>query len=253
MELRAVEGLPEIDESDDIASLLSEIDPPGPDTVVVIASTIVSKAEDRGRSLDAYEPSDRARALAATLSERRGDRKDPRFAQAVLEESEELLIEDPFLLTVTHFGHITVNAGIDRSNLPPGADLLLLPSDPSASAKRIRQGLDHAPPVIVADTCGRPFRVGQRGVAIGWAGMAPTRDYRGSKDRQGRELAVTVEAVADELAAAANLVAGEAAEGLPVVYVTDWDGDERPGTNELFRDPADDFVRQALRAWSLGE
>ncbi|MFW6448300.1 MAG: coenzyme F420-0:L-glutamate ligase [Halobacteriota archaeon] len=249
MELRAVEGLPEVSAGDDIAAMVAERDPPPDGSVVVVASTIVSKAEGRGRRLEAYEPGARAERIAARLGERTGERKDPRFAQAVLDESEELLIEDPFLLAVTHFGHVGVNAGIDRTNLPDGSDILLLPRDPSASAARIREGLPGAPPVVVADTSGRPFRVGQRGVAIGWAGMPPTRDWRGRTDRRGRELRATVEAVVDELASAANLLMGEADGGRPVVTVSGLDLAGMAGGDRLFRRREDDLVRSALRGW----
>lgn len=250
MRLRAVEGLPEVTADDDIAALLGAIDPPA-DDIVIIASTIVSKAEDRGRTLDAFEASDRAVDLAASLDRHDGGDRDPRLAQAILEESEELLIEAPFILSVTNFGHVGVNAGIDRTNVPPGADVLLLPEDPMASARRIRSGIDGNPPVIITDTSGRPFRHGQRGVAIGWAGLPATRDWRGRTDRQGRELKVTNEAIVDELAAAANLLTGEADSGQPVVYVSGIDLTDVSGTDELFRDRATDYVRQALRAFSV--
>lgn len=253
MKLRAVEGIPDIVDGDDIATILDELDAPGPDEVVVIASTIVSKAEGRGHSLDAYEASPRAVEIAERLNQRDGRSRDPRFAEAVLQESVELLIESPFLLAVTHFGHIGVNAGIDRTNVPEGADILLLPSDPMESAARIHRRLEHRPPVIVTDTSGRPFRRGQRGVAIGWAGLPAMNDWRGATDLTGRELAVTVEAVVDELAAAANLVTGEADGGRPVVYVEDWPHDEISGDNRLFRSEEEDFVRQALREWELDQ
>lgn len=249
MRLRAVEGIPEVVDGDDIAAMLDELDPPQSDDVVVIASTIVSKAEGRGRLLDAYTPGERAKEIADRLDRRHGGSRDPRFAQAVIEESEEIVIDDPFLLTVTRFGHTGVNAGIDRSNLPEDADILLLPADPMASATRIHETLESNPPVVISDTSGRPFRHGQRGVAIGWAGMPATRDWRGHPDRTGHELSVTVEAVVDELAAAANLLAGEADDGLPVVYVEDWYVDDITGTDRLFRSAEDDYVRQALRSW----
>jgi hypothetical protein len=104
---------------------------------------------------------------------------------------------------------------------------------------------------VVSDTSGRPFRTGQRGVAVGWAGLPPTRDWRGDLDRDGRELAVTVEAVVDELAAAANLVAGEGAGGTPAVVVRDWAFGDHDGGERLFRDVDSDFVRQALRDWTF--
>lgn len=251
MRLRAVEGIPEITAGDDLAAILESVDPPADDDIVIVASTIVSKAEGRGRRLDEYTASDRAEAVATRLDRRDGGERDPRFAEAVLRESVEVLIDDPFLLTVTRGGHVGVNAGIDRTNLPADADILLLPADPHESARRIRKNLTSSPPIIVTDTSGRPFRHGQRGVAIGWAGLPATRDWRGERDRRGRELTVTNEAIVDELAAAANLLTGEAAGGTPVVYASGIDVGAIEGTDRLFRDPADDYVRQALRDWQL--
>jgi coenzyme F420-0:L-glutamate ligase/coenzyme F420-1:gamma-L-glutamate ligase len=247
MELFAVPGLPEVEPGDDVAALVSERVDLAADDVVCVASTVVSKAEGRVASLDDFPAGPRANEIAARLASITGEERDPRFAQAVLEESTDLLIEAPFLLTETRFGHVTVNAGIDRSNVP-GGDLLLLPKRPSASAARLRDELA-ADRVVVTDTCGRPFRHGQRGVAIGWAGTPASRDWRGERDRDGRELTATVESVVDELAAASNLLAGEGAGGTPVVVVRDFDFGDHAGSDELFRDVDDDLIRQALREW----
>ena len=247
MEVFAVPGLPEIQPGDDIGALVAEQVDLRPDDVVLVASTVVSKAAGRQADLAAFPAGERARAIARRIEDATGESKDPRFAQAVLDESEELLLDCPFLLAVTRFGHITVNAGIDRSNVPD-ADLLLLPEDPTASAERLHGEL--GVPVIVTDTSGRPFRHGQRGVALGWAGMPASRDWRGEFDRDGRELGVTVEAVVDELAAAGNLVTGEGAGGTPVAVVRDWAFGDHDGSDELFRNPETDYVRQALRNWT---
>jgi coenzyme F420-0:L-glutamate ligase/coenzyme F420-1:gamma-L-glutamate ligase len=247
MELFAVPDLPEVTPGDDLADLVGARVDLAPDDVVCVASTVVSKAEGRVRSLDDFPAGPRAREVAARLESATGEEKDPRFAQAVLEESTDLLMEAPFLLTETRFGHVSVNAGIDRSNVP-GGDLLLLPKRPTASAERLRAGLA-ADRVVVTDTCGRPFRHGQRGVAVGWAGLPASRDWRGERDRDGRELTATVESVVDELAAASNLVAGEGAGGTPVVVVRDFDFGDHAGSDELFRDVDGDYVRQALREW----
>ncbi len=247
MELFAVPDLPEIREGDDLAALVRDrIDLRG-DDVICVASTVVSKAEGRVFDLADFPPSPRANELADRLTELTGDEKDPRFAQAVIEESTELIMEAPFLLTATRFGHVSVNAGIDRSNVPDG-DLLLLPKRPTESAERLREGLP-VDRVVVTDTCGRPFRHGQRGVAIGWAGMPASRDWRGERDRDGRELGVTVQNVIDELASAANLVAGEGDDGTPVVVVRDWAFGDHAGSDAHFREVEGDFVRQALREW----
>ncbi|MCY4731262.1 coenzyme F420-0:L-glutamate ligase [Natronomonas gomsonensis] len=248
MEAFAVEGLPEIRAGDDLATLIDERVDFEDGDVLCLASTVVSKAEGRKADLAEFPASARAEAIAERLESVTGETKDPRFAQAVLAESEELVIEAPFLLAVTRFGHVTVNAGIDRSNVP-GAELLLLPEDPTASAERLSEAL--GVPVVVTDTSGRPFRYGQRGVAIGWAGLPAARDWRGESDRDGRELDVTVQAVVDELAAAANLVAGEGGGGTPAVVVRGWEFGDHAGSDELFRTDEDDLVRDALREWKF--
>ena len=245
MDVFAVEGLPEVRSGDDLAAMVAERVDLQPDDVVCVASTVVSKAEGRTADLQEYEAGERARAIARRAAEEAGEDKDPRFAQAVIEGSEALLIDRPIMLAVTPFGHITVNAGIDRSNVP-GADLLLLPEDPTASAERLREGLGAR--VVVTDTSGRPFRYGQRGVALGWAGLPAARDWRGERDRDGREMEATVQAVVDELAGTANLVTGEGAGGTPVAVVRGFDFGDHAGDDDLFRTPDDDLIRPALRA-----
>ena len=252
MELLSVPNVPEVREGDDLAALVEARFDLAPADVVVVASTVVSKAEGRVADLADFPAGPRAREIAARLEDVTGDEKDPRFAQAVLEESTELLMEAPFLLTETRFGHVGVNAGIDRSNVPEH-DLLLLPPRPTESAARIHERLDHENPVVVTDTSGRPFRHGQTGVAVGYAGMPASRDYRGETDRDGHELEVTVQCVVDELAAAANLVSGEADAGTPVTVVRDWDFGALDGSENLFRSVDGDFVRQALRGWEYAE
>ncbi len=247
MNVFAVDGLPEIRPGDDIAELIEEQTDLASGDIVCIASTIVSKAEGRQADLSDFPASERAREIAARIGDIAGEEKDPRFAQAVLEESEELVLEAPIILAVTRFGHITVNAGIDRSNVPD-SDLLLLPEDPTASAERLYDAL--GTPVIVTDTSGRPFRYGQRGVALGWAGMPAARDWRGKLDRDGREMGVTVQAVVDELSSTANLVTGEGAGGTPVAVVRDWEFGEFDGSDNLFRRKEDDLVRAALKEWT---
>jgi coenzyme F420-0:L-glutamate ligase/coenzyme F420-1:gamma-L-glutamate ligase len=246
MNVSPVPDLPEIRAGDDLAALIGER-ADLTDDVVCVASTVVSKAEGRARDLADFPAGPRATEIADRLTEISGEEKDPRFAQAVLEESTEVVMDEPFLLTETRFGHICVNAGIDHSNVPEN-DILLLPKRPSESAKRLSDALDV--PVVVTDTCGRPFRHGQRGVAIGWTGLPASRDWRGEHDRDGRELDVTVESVVDELAAAANLVLGEGAGGEPVAVVRDFDFGTLDGSDNLFRSVETDFVRQALREWS---
>jgi coenzyme F420-0:L-glutamate ligase/coenzyme F420-1:gamma-L-glutamate ligase len=246
MNVFAVDGLPEIRAGDDLASLIDDAVDLRPSDVVCVASTVVSKAEDRRADLADFPAGERARSIAERIGDLAGEEKDPRFAQAVIEESAELLTEFPLMLAALPFGHITVNAGIDRSNVPD-ADLLLLPEDPAASARRLHERLGAR--VVVTDTSGRPFRYGQRGVALGWAGLPAARDWRGETDREGKELTATVQAVVDELAATANLVTGEGDGGTPVAVVRDWDFGEHAGSDDLFRREEDDVVRRALAAW----
>jgi len=207
-----VHGLPLVKEGDDLASLIVSSFQIQEGDVVCIASTIVAKSEGRFRNLDDYYPGPRATKIAKAIG------KDPRFVQAVIDESAEVLFEQPFILSVTRFGHIGVNAGIDQSNV--GEDrILLLPLDPQASAERIRSNLGKDCAVIITDTCGRPFRCGVAGVAIGCSGVAALRDWRGVADMHGRKLEITLEAVADEIAGMANILMGEAGDRTPVAVI----------------------------------
>jgi coenzyme F420-0:L-glutamate ligase / coenzyme F420-1:gamma-L-glutamate ligase len=203
-------GLPIIKQGDDLVGLVQSLFDFHEGDVLCIASTIVAKSEGRFRDLSSYLPGPRAAKIAQDIG------KDPRFVQAVLDESAEILIDRPFLLAVTRFGHIGVNAGIDQSNVG-NEQILLLPEDPGASAQRLRERLDKDCAVIITDTCGRPFRCGVAGVAIGWAGIAALRDWRGICDMHGKVLEITEEAIVDEIAAAANLLMGEAGDGTPAV------------------------------------
>lgn len=233
-----VRGLPSVREGDDLAAMIEERFPLLEGDVVCIASTIISKSEGRFRELEECSPSARAEEIAERLD------KDPRFVQAVLDESEEVLIDWPFLLVATNFGHIGVNAGIDRSNVGQGR-ILLLPENPQTSADQIRRGLQKDCAVIVTDTCGRPFRCGVAGVAIGWSGIAALRDWRGERDLAGRELEITLEAIVDEIAGMANLLMGEAGGGTPVVVVR---GLELPGSGgRIFRPKELDVIRDRLQ------
>lgn len=246
MKVFAVEGLPEVESGDDVGRLVADRVDLQDGDIVCVASTIVSKAAGRLADLDDYEAGGRAREIADRIGTLAGEQKDPRFAQAVLDESEELLLDCPIMLAVTPFGHVTVNAGVDRSNVP-GADLLLLPESPSERAEALHDEL--GVPVVVTDTSGRPFRHGQRGVAIGWAGLPAARDWRGEHDREGKELEATVQAVVDELAAAANLVTGEGDGGTPVAVIRDWEFGDHAGSDELFREEDDDLIRDPLREY----
>ena len=179
--------------------------------MLAIAHKVVSKAEGRVRSLADVEPGDRARALAAEHG------KDPRHVQVILDESVELVRADRGrLICRTRHGFVCANAGVDRSNTG-AADVVLLPEHPDASAAALRDALGVGA-VVITDSWGRPWRQGQVEVAIGCAGLAPVVDLRSAADRDGRALAATVIAVADEVAAAADLVRGKAS-GEPAVRV----------------------------------
>ncbi len=189
--------------------------------VLVIAQKIVSKAENRYARLAEVEPGERARDIA-----RQAD-KDPRLVQLILDESREVLRVRPGVIIVEHRnGYVHANAGIDRSNIhsdPADPRVLLLPEDPDRSAAALREAIGAAagvrPQIIINDSAGRAWRVGTVGIAIGSAGLAPVWDQVGEHDLFGNRLEVTMPAVADELAAAASLVMGQAAQGCPAVLV----------------------------------
>lgn len=234
-----IRGLPIIKQGDDLASLVKSLFDFQDGDVLCLASTIVAKSEGRFRELESYRPTDRAVAIARNVG------KDPRFVQAVLDESEEVLLDQPFLLTLTRFGHVGVNAGIDQSNVGEGR-ILLLPEDPSASARRLCAKLGKQCAVIITDTCGRPFRSGVAGVAIGWSGIAALRDWRGEKDMHGKALEITLEAIVDEIAAAANLLMGEAGDGTPAVVLRGLEY-PRSGGDSVFMAKEKDVIRPLMK------
>jgi coenzyme F420-0:L-glutamate ligase/coenzyme F420-1:gamma-L-glutamate ligase len=214
--------------------------------VLVVAQKIVSKAEGRYVDVTTVEPSERAVALAAEAD------KDPRFVEVVLSESRRVVRHRPGLLIVEHrLGFVMANAGIDHSNLPPGQGderVLLLPKDPDRSARTLRErlaaafGADIA--VVICDSFGRPWRKGTIGVALGAAGLPALIDMRGHPDLFGRELLVTETGFADEIAAAAGLLMGQADDAVPMVLVRglSWSAPElpaaaliRPAEHDLFR------------------
>ena len=188
--------------------------------VLVVTQKIVSKAENRFVDLRQVTPSPRALELADVT------RKDPRLVEVVLSESSEVVRAAPNVLITRHrTGHVMANAGVDRSNLDGryNDEVLLLPENPDESAERIRAGLQDRSPepfgVVISDSFGRPWREGVVNVAIGAAGLPAIIDRRGELDRAGRPLEVTVAAFADMIAAAAGLVTGDAAEGIPAALV----------------------------------
>lgn len=234
-----VHGLPEIKEGDDLAPLIESKFSLQDGDIVCIASTIVAKSEGMFRDLGDIQPTPRAKQIAMGIG------KDPRFVQAVLDESADVLIERPFILSVTKFGHIGVNAGVDQSNVD-GGRILLLPRDPIASAEKIRSRFGKECAVIITDTCGRPFRCGVTGVSIGWSGINPLRDWRGVADMHGRKLEITLEAIADEIAGMANLLIGEAGDGTPVAVIRGLVYSRSGGT--LFMPENKDVIRPYLKS-----
>jgi coenzyme F420-0:L-glutamate ligase/coenzyme F420-1:gamma-L-glutamate ligase len=239
--------LPAVRPGDELARLVAEAAPAdlGDGDVLVLAHKVVSKAEGRARRLDEIEPGERARGLA------REHHKDARLVQAVLDESAEVLrAVDGTLICVTHHGLVCANAGVDQSNVSAEGELVLLPRDPDRSAARLRAGIAELlgvrPAVVIADSFGRAWRLGQTDVAIGVAGLVPLDQWIGRPDAFGRELRATSIAVADCVAAAADLA--RAKDSLePVVlarglerHVTREDG---PGAAALRRPPEQDLFR----------
>ncbi len=249
--LAAVPGIPAIGPRDDLAAILiaalaAAAMTPASGDVLVVAQKIVSKAEGRIVDLNAVTPSARARQLAREVD------KDPRLVELILRESSEVVAHKPGVLVVAHkLGYVLANAGIDRSNVEGEADsepVLLLPVDPDASAAALKARLDThfgiALGVIVSDSVGRAWRNGITGIALGAAGLPALRDLIGRSDMFGRRLEVTQTGFADEIAAAASLLMGQADEGLPAVLVSglSWREPEsdakallRPKDQDLFR------------------
>lgn len=243
-----LEGLPEIAPGADLAELLGDaLGPLAPvaGDILVLAHKAVSKAEGRLRRLSEVVPGPRAQVLAQQLG------KDPRHVQVVLEQSIEILrAERGVLICVTPHGFVCANAGVDASNVPGEDAVLMLPEDPDASARELRAGLRARLGVdlgvIITDSFGRAWRHGQCDVTIGCAGLQPLADWRGRSDREGRELRATWIAVADELAAAADLARAKDG-GQPAVlvrgaaaHVTPEDG---PGVRALLRPRTEDLFR----------
>jgi coenzyme F420-0:L-glutamate ligase / coenzyme F420-1:gamma-L-glutamate ligase len=243
IELRGVEGLPEIHPGDDLARLIIEnAGPLANGDVIVVAQKVVSKAEGRIRSLSDVTPSERSIALARKLE------ADPRMIQVVLDETRRVVRDDRVLIVETHQGFVCANAGVDRSNVDGEDDVCLLPVDCDVSARslhgRIHSLAGVRVGVIVSDTFGRAWRMGLVNVALGVAGIPALLDYRGRPDDFGMPLQATVVAIADELAAAAELLMGKTrrvpaviVHGLEVLEAVPGTGQElvRPSELDLFR------------------
>ena len=223
IEVSGVEGLPIIKPGDNLGALICEAAkrtgrPVMDGDVIVVTHVVVSVAENQLVNLDEIVPSEFAKNLASRLG------KEPALVEVVLRESRGIRrTGDSVLITETHHGFVCANSGVDKSNIAGERTVAPLPVNPDASASRIREqirktsGQDVA--VIVSDTHGRPLRMGEINVAIGVAGLRPIRDRRGERDLFGYVLRVKQTAVADELASAAELVIGQADEGVPVAIV----------------------------------
>lgn len=260
--MTALDGVPLVAPGDDIFEILktslaeSHLALDNGD-VIVIAQKIISKAENRYVTIDQVTPSSAAIELAQKTE------KDPRIVEVILSESAEVVKHRPGLIIVQHkLGFVHANAGIDQSNLPsePGEKLLLLPKDPDASAlalkSQIADQLNIECSVVINDSFGRAWRNGSAGIAIGSAGFTPLQDLVGKQDLFGRTLEITTVAIADEIAAGASLLMGQAGEGTPIVIIkglnlpksnNDDDADGNINTNEnvsvLIRPKESDLFR----------
>ena len=242
-----VTGIPEVHPGDDLAALIVDAavgqgTPLAEGDVLVVTQKVVSKAEGALVDLGDVEPSALARSFA-----RQWDR-DPRHVEVVLRESRRIVrMERGIIIAETMHGLVCANAGVDSSNVPGDDRVCLLPRDPDASARRIREAIRERTgvtvAVLVSDTFGRPWREGTTNVAIGVAGMRPLRDYRGEHDPHGYLLRVSVAAWADELAGATDLVQGKTA-GVPVAVIRGLDYETGPdGSASLLRAPEKDLFR----------
>ncbi|MBS1882522.1 MAG: coenzyme F420-0:L-glutamate ligase [Actinobacteria bacterium] len=244
--VRAVLGVPEIKAGDPLGALISrQVGELDDGDVVVISQKVVSKAEGRMRRLSSMIPGAEASKLARAIG------KEPNLVQLILEESAEVIRAERGVLVVeTKHGLVCANAGIDSSNVSDPESVLLLPEDPDESARRLRAEIGRTAEatigVVIADSFGRAWRIGQAEVAIGCAGLAPLDDWRGRHDANGRELMATQIAIADEAAAAADLVRDKAA-AVPAAVVGGlgrWVGEEDgPGAAAIRRPREEDLFR----------
>jgi len=249
LQIFAIPGLPMVQAGDDLSALIAAgLERAGESLtdrdVVVVAQKIVSKSEGRSVDLATVTPSPRAVELAAEVG------KDPRIVEVVLSESTRVVRRRPNLMIMQHrLGFVMANAGVDQSNVAPADGVhraLLLPRDPDGSAEVIRAAVAARfaakVGVVISDSFGRPWRRGTAGVAIGAAGLPSLIDLRGKPDLFGRILEVSIVGFADEIAAAASLLQGQAAEGQPVVVVRglEWSAPDAP-VAELVRPPEEDL------------
>jgi coenzyme F420-0:L-glutamate ligase/coenzyme F420-1:gamma-L-glutamate ligase len=219
----AIENLPLIKKGDNLGKLIVEAakkqnTPILQKDVIVVTHVVVSKAEGNIVNLDQVEPSKRAKEIAQKTN------KDPTLVEVVLQGTKDIVrIGQNSIITETVSGIICANAGVDKSNVPGDRNVVPLPQNPSASAENIREEIKRLTGVnvalIISDTQGRPFRNGEINIAIGVAGFEPIRDRRGEKDLFGYVLKIKQTAIADELSSAAELVIGQANEGIPAAII----------------------------------
>jgi coenzyme F420-0:L-glutamate ligase/coenzyme F420-1:gamma-L-glutamate ligase len=249
IEIIAVQNLPLITEGDNLAELIcnaarKQKTPLQERDVIVITHVAVSKAEGNVINLDGITPSKRAHDIALQTQ------KEADLVEVILRETKEIIRIGPnSLITETKNGIVCANAGVDRSNVEGERKVVLLPKDPDVSAQRIRRDIGRLSgcelAVIISDTHGRPLRMGEINVAIGVAGIKPIRDRRGEKDLFGYELRIKQTAVADELSSAAELVIGQANEGIPVAIIRgyNYQATEKATAKELTRPKEKDLFR----------
>ena len=244
IEILPITGVPEIRPGDDLARLISRSawDWLRAGDILIVTHKVISKAEGRIVDLHTVEPS----ALAKRFATEYG--KDPRQIEVVLRESRRIVRMDRgVIISETHHGFVCANAGVDASNVPGTESVCLLPVDPDASARKLCERLSELTdldlPIIVSDSFGRAWRFGITDVAVGVSGMAPLADYRGGKDPHGNPLEASVLAVADELAAAAELVMGKT-DGVPVAIIRGYDYERAAGSGkDLIMPPERDMFR----------
>lgn len=249
VQVYAVENLPLIKKGDNIGKLIVEATKKQnnsiqPNDVVVVTHVVVSKAEGNVINLDQVEPSEKAKEIAQKTN------KDPALVEVILQETKDIVrVGQNSIITETVSGIICANAGVDRSNVSGDRNVVPLPKNPNASAEGIRKEIKRLTganvAVIVSDTHGRPFRLGEINIAVGVAGFKPIRDRRGEKDLFGYTLRIKQTAIADELASAAELVIGQANEGIPAAIIRgySYQTDENAGATSLTRAKERDLFR----------
>jgi coenzyme F420-0:L-glutamate ligase/coenzyme F420-1:gamma-L-glutamate ligase len=247
----AIEKLPLITKGDNLAKLICNAAEKQNTSIqekdiIIITHVAVSKAEGNVVNLDEVSPSERAKEIALKVG------KEPAIVEVILRETKEIVrMGRNSLITENHSGIVCANAGVDKSNVQGERNVVLLPKNPDASARQIRQeiraltGCNVA--VIISDTHGRPLRMGEINVAIGVAGIKPIRDRRGEKDLFGYVLKIKQTAVADELASAAELVIGQANEGIPAAIIRgyNYQAVENASVKALTRPKEADLFRKA--------